>query len=87
MTFAIVLGIVFAIGLPVVAVAARRFERRRRAEGEWDEQGPLHPTRPPPNVRGTRFGNGLAYDLQHGLDRDEDWPGGRKPGKPEPPTG
>ena len=33
-------------------VAARRFERRRRREGAWDEHGPKDPTYSPnPNLR------------------------------------
>ena len=80
------LGVALGIGLPLLWLNSRRFERRRKAEGAWDDQGPKHPTRAPRNWRPNRFGNRLAFDVQHGLDRDEDWPGGRKPGNPEPPA-
>ena len=82
----IVLGASFGIGLPFFWVASRRFAQRRKQDGAWDDNGPLHPTRVPRNVMQNRLGNGLAFDIQHGLDRDEDWPGGRKPGGFEPPA-
>jgi hypothetical protein len=34
----------FAIGLPLLALAGRAFAKRRRREGEWDQDGPVHPT-------------------------------------------
>ena len=77
---------VLAGGLTLFWLGSRRFARRRRAEGAWDAQGPVHPTRPSRNWRRNRFGNGLAFDLEHGLDRDEDWPDGQKPGSPKPPA-
>ncbi|NUO64726.1 MAG: hypothetical protein HOQ11_02565 [Gemmatimonadaceae bacterium] len=86
MSALIVLGISLGVGLPFFWVASRRFARRRKSDGEWDDDGPLHPTPPPRNSKGNLFGSGLAYDLQHGLDRDEDWPDGRKPGSFEPPA-
>ena len=30
-----------------LAVAAKRFARRREKEGAWNEHGPIHPTEPP----------------------------------------
>jgi hypothetical protein len=39
----------FVILLPILAWFGRRFERRRRQEGAWDEHGPKHPTNPPSN--------------------------------------
>jgi hypothetical protein len=81
------LAIAVGVGIPVIRIAARRFERRRIAEGQWDAQGPTHPTEAPRNARLNRFGNRLAFDLTHGQDRDEDWPGGTKPSgsvNPEP---
>ena len=32
-----------------LAVASRRFERRRLREGAWDQHGPTDPTFAPPN--------------------------------------
>ncbi|HEX8850516.1 MAG TPA: hypothetical protein VF761_13375 [Gemmatimonadaceae bacterium] len=58
----------------------------RLVQGEWDEHGPTQPVRPPRNWRPNWFGNGLAFDLRHGLDRDEDWPDGHKPPSREPPA-
>ena len=78
-----VLGVLLAVGLPSLWFASRRFERRRIAEGEWNEAGPTHPSRTPRKERRNRFGNGLAFDIAHGLDRDADWPGGKKPGRSE----
>ena len=52
----------FVIGLPTVAWLARRFARRRRGEGAWDDQGPLHPTDPP-----AQFGK--AFKRSEALDR------------------
>lgn len=41
-------GLMFLVGIIVLAiimrVSIRRFERRRRAEGAWDENGPINPT-------------------------------------------
>ena len=33
--------------LITMSVAASRYAKRRRASGDWDEQGPKHPTLPP----------------------------------------
>jgi hypothetical protein len=43
-----VLGIlaIFGVGM---AMALRRFARRRRREGKWNASGPVHPTVGPPN--------------------------------------
>ena len=81
----IMAGVVLG-GLALFWVGSRRFARRRTTEGAWNARGPIHPTRPPRNWRRNRFGNGLAFDLQHGLDRDDDWPNGRKPGSPDSPA-
>jgi hypothetical protein len=35
------------IFLPIIAWGGRRFARRRRQQGGWNEQGPRHPTEPP----------------------------------------
>jgi len=43
----LLIGIVALWG--VFAIAARRFERKRREEGAWDEHGPINPTWAPPN--------------------------------------
>ena len=45
---------VAAIALVVGAIvfvhrSARNFEKRKIARGEWDSDGPLSPTEPPPN--------------------------------------
>jgi hypothetical protein len=32
-----------------VVIAARRFVRKRRKEGLWNEQGPIDPSLPPPD--------------------------------------
>jgi hypothetical protein len=37
----------FAVGLPLLALAGRAFAKRRRREGEWGEDGPIHPTEVP----------------------------------------
>ncbi len=40
-----------------ITVAAHRFARRREKEGAWNEDGPIHPTDPPPgwlNAKGFR---------------------------------
>lgn len=43
----------FAIAVIFVAVviSARRFVKRRELEGEWDANGPLHPTEAPPEFQ------------------------------------
>ncbi len=37
----------FAIGLPLLVVAGRAFAKRRRRQGKWDQEGPIHPTEVP----------------------------------------
>ena len=71
-----------AIGLPLIRWAARRYEQRELANGEWDVTGPKHPTPTPRNFWPRVQSNGLAFDLEHGVDRDADWPGGAKPRRP-----
>jgi hypothetical protein len=39
------------IGLPIIAWLARRFERRRMREGQWNDDGPLRPTSVSPERR------------------------------------
>ena len=57
-----VLGTVAAL-LVVLRVAGAKFERRRRREGEWDEQGPKHPTEPPLEFLAPRAGSGLPPEM------------------------
>ena len=41
--------VLIAFLLGVMIVSARRFARRRRREGVWNAEGPVHPTPPPPD--------------------------------------
>lgn len=44
------LGIAIPVALwAALVLLARRFERRRRREGAWNEHGPIDPTFAPPN--------------------------------------
>jgi hypothetical protein len=40
--------LVLAVGLSALGWLARRYERDRVANGEWDASGPLDPSDPPP---------------------------------------
>ena len=82
MGFILELAAIAAIGLPLLRWAGRRYEQRELANGEWDAAGPKHPTPTPRNFRPRVQSNGLAFDLEHGLDRDSDWPGGVRPRRP-----
>jgi hypothetical protein len=46
-TIIVVGGAVLALW-GALLLGATRFARRRRREGKWDANGPLHPTDPPP---------------------------------------
>ena len=74
--------VIAAVGLPLLRWGARRYEARELANGEWDARGPKHPTPTPRNFWPRVQSNGLAFDLEHGVDRDTDWPGGVKPRVP-----
>jgi len=57
-------ALVAAIGMfgvvgPVIYWLSRRFERRRKQEGTWDQNGPLHPVVPDQGI-GTHGQGGLA---------------------------
>ena len=41
--------ILVAAACSALLIAAHRFARRRRREGAWTDQGPVHPTQPPPD--------------------------------------
>ncbi len=43
--FLATIGVLFAC----VVIGARRFVRRRRKEGLWNENGPIDPSLPPPD--------------------------------------
>ena len=88
-SFVVELVVIAAIGVPFLRWAGRRYEQRELANGEWDGAGPKHPTPTPRNFWPRVQSNGLAFDLEHGVDRDTDWPGGVKPRRPPdgaPPT-
>ena len=60
-TFGVVVTtVVLLVGL---RVAGAQFERRRRREGEWNEQGPVHPTNPPFDFLRPRAGSGLPPEM------------------------
>jgi len=48
----LVVGILGVVSWAAVFIGARRFARRRRRDGAWDANGPLHPTEPPPGWGG-----------------------------------
>jgi hypothetical protein len=41
--------ILVAVSCSALLIAAHRFARRRRREGAWTDQGPVHSTQPPPD--------------------------------------
>ena len=38
-----------AAAVCALLIVAHRFARRRRREGAWNAEGPVHPTQPPPD--------------------------------------
>ena len=80
--FVAVVAVLAAVGLPLIRRGARRYEQQELQNGDWDTTGPKHPTPMPRNFWPRVQSNGLAFDLEHGTDRDSDWPGGVKPHRP-----
>lgn len=59
--------VIFLIGLVVfwylVKRSAERFEARKRAAGEWDENGPKHPSKEDERYRVQYIGGSLFTNL------------------------
>ena len=65
--------VTIAIVFIAVVISARRFVKRREREGEWDANGPVHPTEPP-----VEFGRLPGYYADRPQIETED--------EPEPPA-
>ena len=81
------LAVALAILLPAFVIAAKRFERRQITKGEWDAQGPKHPTKESRYRGRALLGNGLAFDQMQGIVRREDRVQDPSNDGPPPPTG